>query len=62
MKLRALIFGIVWAHFIYYAFDVRLFSIWYFVSIIPAIIIFAFIEMLHLRYVEGKENEKNSLG
>ena len=45
MRLRALIFGVVWSNFLY-ALGVPLFSFWFFASIMPATVIFAFVELL----------------
>jgi len=45
MRLRALIFGVVWAN-VLYAIGVPMFSFWFFASVMPATAVFASIELI----------------
>jgi hypothetical protein len=51
MRLRALIFGMVWSYFLH-ALGVPMFSRWFFASIIPALVVFGSIELFRERKVE----------
>jgi len=54
--MRASIFGIVWAIAIYAFLNVKPFSLWFFISLVPAWFIWGFIEGLRVGYGK-KENE-----